>query len=690
MPITDAQRAAAEQQQLQAAGDCSPQIRVIAGPGTGKSHAVEKRVAHVLSEGANPRNVYVISFTRATCLELSDRVRRYCSERTPPIDAQHVHISTMHSLALKMLRMGNQLNQFPAEPVMLDDWEQQNIYDTELAADLHAPRGRAEEVRLAHDAQWQTLNPAFINQARITPAEIVVFNAFHAARTNLYSCVLPGEVIYRCVTALQQSAIDEARLPEIEHLIVDEFQDLNACDQEFVRLLSDRGAILFIAGDDDQSIYSFRHADPNGIVQFPNNYPQSVTHILTDCFRCAPAILDPATQLILHNPNRVAKNIVALYGNAAPPVQGTFHVWSFGTADEEAQAIASSCQQLIANGLAGRENEIVILISSRRIQLDIITRELGNRGILYDVPGGNDLADEPPLRAVLDLLRLVEERAEQHDDYIAYRTLFSLHSGIGHTTVKTLADTCVQQGHNYRGLFHLQPLPHWLTGRSRTAVADIGNLSQLVVGWSLDDTLAARSSNIEAAIVQHIFTSANEAQIFQTTWSTVAGALPQEMTLEELLMFLRASSDTDRDAVMTVVNHRLNPGGDPDNLAQVGAPRRIRILTMHGAKGLHGKLVFIPSIEQGILPSFRNLQAAGLVIEHRRLFYVSVTRAMAACIVSHCALHTGPQAFALRNQPRVRLPRSQFLNEMGVPSINRAGGLTAVEAQAIVTDINNL
>jgi DNA helicase-2/ATP-dependent DNA helicase PcrA len=282
---------------------------------------------------------YVISFTRATCAELTGRIQRYCAEQSPPIDAEHVRISTMHSLALKLLRMGNQLNQFPSEPVMLDDWEQANIYDTELAADLHRARGRAEEVRLAHDAHWQTLNPALINQAQITPAEIVIFNAFHAARTNLYSCVLPGEVIYRCVTAIQQGAIDETRLPQIEHLIVDEFQDLNACDQEFVELLTDRGAVLFIAGDDDQSIYSFRHADPNGIVQFPNNYPQSATHILTDCFRCAPAVLNPAIQLIAHNPNRVAKALVALYANAVPAVQGTFHVWSFATADDEARAI---------------------------------------------------------------------------------------------------------------------------------------------------------------------------------------------------------------------------------------------------------------------------------------------------------------------------------------------------------------
>jgi DNA helicase-2/ATP-dependent DNA helicase PcrA len=111
---------------------------------------------------------------------------------------------------------------------------------------------------------------------------------------------------------------------------------------------------------------------------------------------------------------------------------------------------------------------------------------------------------------------------------------------------------------------------------------------------------------------------------------------------------------------------------------------------MHGAKGLSGEIVFIPSVEQGIIPSFRVIQATGLLIEHRRLFYVSMTRAKACCIISHSALHTGAEAMALRQSFNVRLPRSQFLNEMGIPSVNRNSGLSSQEASAIVAEVNNL
>jgi superfamily I DNA/RNA helicase len=136
---------------------------------------------------------------------------------------------------------------------MLDNWEHTNIYDREFATSLGCAPSRAAEIRLAHDAQWQTLNPQYASQAQITPAEVQGFNAFHSTRTNLYSCVLPGEVIYKCVEALHLGSLQPSQLPQIDHLIVDEYQGLNACDQEFVRLLCTNNTVLFVAGDDGSS-----------------------------------------------------------------------------------------------------------------------------------------------------------------------------------------------------------------------------------------------------------------------------------------------------------------------------------------------------------------------------------------------------------------------------------------------------
>jgi superfamily I DNA/RNA helicase len=200
----------------------------------------------------------------------------------------------------------------------------------------------------------------------------------------------------------------------------------------------------------------------------------------------------------------------------------------------------------------------------------------------------------------------------------------------------------------------------------------------------MTDTVATRSADIASVLTSVIFQN-NQATTHVVTWNALASSLPTGMTLEEMAAFLGAITEADQQLILAQVNQRNAPG-------EAAAPiqQRIRLLTMHGAKGLSGRVVFIPSVEQGIMPSFRALAATGLIMEHRRLFYVSLTRAMAACIVSHAGSHSGPAAFALQQRPVVILPRSQFLNEMGVASVNRTQGLSPAEAAAIVADVNNL
>jgi len=570
---------------------------------------------------------------------------------------------------------------------MLDGWEQTNIYDRELASFIGCTPTRAGEIRLAHDAQWQTLNPHYINQAQITSSEIQAFNAFHAAHTNLYSCVLPGEIIFKCVEAIQQGSLQPAELPSIGHLIVDEFQDLNFCDQEFVRLLSStQNTIIFVAGDDDQSIYSFRHANPDGIVNFKTIYPQSSTHVLTDCFRCSPAILNPASRLIQFNPVRVPKNLTPLYASANPPVPGQTVVWSFASAQDEAKAIAESCQELVNAGMKYKEDKIVILISNRRVQLNLLTQELGNLGLPFEPPQGDSLNEIESIRAVYSILRIARDQATGNEDYPAYRVVLGLLSGVGHTTSKAIADSCIANNQNFRQLFHLATAPHWVTGRLSSAVARVSATAQIVSSWNMNDTIATRASDITNILSTQIFTSGSNASNNIALWTALAAALPPDMTLEELILFLSANTESEQQAILNLVVQRV--GGSPES--QPSVQKKIRILTMHGAKGLSGEIVFIPSVEQGIIPSFRVIQATGLLIEHRRLFYVSMTRAKACCIISHSALHTGAEAMALRQSFNVRLPRSQFLNEMGIPSVNRNSGLSSQEASAIVAEVNNL
>jgi DNA helicase-2/ATP-dependent DNA helicase PcrA len=688
MPITDIQKAAAEAQQWQAARGVSRHVRLVAGPGTGKSRTIEKRILHVLTEGADPQKVFVISFTRAACAELEERIGKFLIGTAHEAEATRLSISTMHALALRILRRANLLTQYPADPRLLDKWEQKHIYDMELAGQLGCNHTRAREIRSAHDTQWQTLDPASIDQAAITATERVGFNAFHAARTNLYSCVLPGEVVYKCVQNLRQGSILPESLPQIEHLVVDEFQDLNACDQEFIKLLSATGATLFVAGDDDQSIYSFRHADPSGIVNFGTTYAGCTSFELTDCFRCTPAVLEPATLLIEHNPDRLPKNLNPLYGNAVPAVVGRLEVWSFSSAAQEAQAIATSCRALLENGMYGMEDQILILLSQLNpsaVQLDPITRELSNLGLPFSEPSGADLLEDSAIRAVYVILRLIRDREQGEPDYVSHREMITLLSGVGESTARALSEDTVRNNANYRDLFYADLFPGWLRGRSARAVQRVKAVIEAVKNWSLTDLLEARLNDLGQIISTLIFSDPNQTAEPLATWLGFASKLPQQITLSELCEYL-STLPNEQETVLQRVHSRLGGSAAPGEVEQ----KKIRILTMHGAKGLSGKVVFIPSVCQDIIPSRRSMHAPGLLIEKRRLLYVSMTRAMAACILSHASLYTGAAAQALAQRPSVRLTRSQFLNEMGLTSVNRTDGLSALEAQAIVHDIQNL
>jgi superfamily I DNA/RNA helicase len=150
--ITDLQKARAETAQWEAVEDEADQIRVVAGPGTGKSSTIERRVAHLLNSNAKPKRLFVISFTRATTAELSDRIAKFCATQPCAGVVPDVSVSTMHSLALRLLRSAAVLaTLFPNDPFVLDDWERKNLYDVDLARALTSTPTRASEVRLAHE-----------------------------------------------------------------------------------------------------------------------------------------------------------------------------------------------------------------------------------------------------------------------------------------------------------------------------------------------------------------------------------------------------------------------------------------------------------------------------------------------------------------------------------------------------------
>ena len=670
----------AEAIQFAAAHAREAQIRLVAGPGTGKSQTIEERIRWLLAEGTNPAEIAVVSFTNASVIDLRERLHAYCAKNNQP-GIERVSITTLHSLALRMLSQARLLEAYPTRPLVLDQWELENIYDAEFGeAEGIGSKERREEIRRFYEALWSTGAPNAITYAPAEPpvsdAERAHFDQFHQPTARVYSAVLPGELVRKCVDAAVAGLIDPANLLGIRYLVVDEYQDLNPTDLEFVDRLAARGVAIFVAGDDDQSIYSFRHASPLGIQTFTLRYPQAAAHVLDHCFRCASSVLQAAARVILQNasPSRIPKALASLYETAEPPNLGVVYRWRFPSGNQEAAAIARSCASLIAGGL--QPSQILVLLANRRALWPGLQEALVQAGVPFDPPREEGFSDSKTGRLVLSLVRIVAGRDDDGNatDLVAHRTLLGLKRGVGVGTCNQIRAAVIATPIvSFRGLFYDDLPPAGVLGRrALTALNHAREICATVGAWRADNTIGQRSQQI-AEIVR---TTLDDASVEE--WRAFVAPLPPEMTLSELRDYIWVDNAQQRAEVLEGVYRRLDRPFQPDQSLD-----RVRVMSMHGAKGLSARVVFIPGLENGLIPNRRQLAYPAQIAEAARLLYVSITRARAACILS---FSTWRFVFG-RGQQQVA---SDFAGQTGGAFANGGDGLTAEQLARVNQAIADL
>lgn len=680
MPITPAQITAAEAIQHAAAHDPAHQVRLIAGPGTGKSATIVERVNWLLGQGIPADQIYVVSFTRASARDLQQRITNYCNTHGQPAVSQ-VSVTTLHSLALRALRQAGLLA-YPVNPLVMDNWELKNIHDPEYSYSTGFRPGRAgsgtslqraKEIREDYEAycgtgMWNP--PTYLPpQPPLIPQERQGYQVFHMARTQLYSYVLPGEIVKQCVENINAGVLDPAVLLNITHLVVDEYQDLNPVDLDFVDSLIFNGVTTFVAGDDDQSLYSFRHASPVGIQSFDQRHPASAYHELRDCFRSTRNVLAPAINLISHfqDQNRIPKHLSSLYDSADPVEHGIAFRWRFPQGATEVRAIADSCRTLIAADIPPRE--IMILISDTRALLPSIKQALTRAGVAFESPRGESFLDTPVGRFAFSIARIICEP----NDYIAHRLILGLLPGVGIAACNSIAQKTISNMLNYRDLFY-RPIPQGVfSQRELNALDSARNICALISQWSEDDTLAARLPAIHNILLS-LF-GQQDADRFQAEIEHI----PQDATLVELRDYLWADNDEQRANILSSLYERLGLIPPPQGFL----PPQVRVMTMHGAKGLDATVVFILGIEDQMLPGPRRRPYPGLVLEAARMLYVSITRARAACILSYAENRVMHGNYG-------RTTPSPFIRHVAGPFIRRSGGLNPGEVAQIVQSALNL
>lgn len=554
-------------------------IRVLAGPGTGKSFAMKRRVARLLeAEGVKPSQLLAVTFTRVAAEDLH---RELVSLGVP--GAENLHGRTLHSLAMSILMRNHVLETLGRHPRPLNEFELEP-----LLADLsntHGNKWARKRLIRAYGAAWarlQTEEPGFARSPRdqAFADELVDWLRLHEA-------MLMDEVVPHLFRYLRDNPGAPERT-EFSHVLVDEYQDLNRAEQDVLELLAGTDSICII-GDDDQSIYRFRHAHPDGIRQWAAK-AETDEHAIDECWRCPTMIVRMANTLIAHNPDRL-NDAMAERNDNGP---GEVVVRQYRTNGQEATAVATKITQLIQSGVHPRE---IIVLAQRRSFATPIFRKLKEDGIPTKSYYAEQALDTLGAQERFALLKLFLK----NEDRIALRWLL----GYGHPQWRT---------NPYRRILeHVR-----VTGDSPWVALNALSEGKLAIQYT--NTLVDRFNEIKNELA--------ELGQAETLDDFIEGWLPEA---EETELF--------RDTVAECKEGLDNPSdlysAIYDVISQPEIPlevEEVRIMSLHKSKGLSSPYVFVVGCVEGLMPAKLGAGATqeernAQLEEDRRLFYVGITRA---------------------------------------------------------------
>jgi ATP-dependent DNA helicase UvrD/PcrA len=303
------------------------------------------------------------------------------------------------------------------------------------------------------------------------------------------------------------------------------------------------------------------------------------------------------------------------------------------------------------------------------VQVGLLTERLRAAGVDHESPREESFINTEPGRFSFSILRILCDR----DDYVAHRGLLGLLPGVGPGTCGKVADVVLSANIRYRDIFYAPLPPAVFGGRMTRALTRARGICAHIAAWRPAETLSQRSDAIAAMLRSHLGEEAAQS------WTSETAHLPREMTLEEVRNYLWADNDEQQARILEAVYQRLAL-----DVPQAGfLPAKVRIMTMHGAKGLDATVVFIPGLEEDIVPGSFRRGYPGLVLEAARLLYVSITRARAACVMSYA------ESRLVYGRIR-RQTYSPFLTDTGGAFARRAAGLTEAEVGRIMGARANL
>lgn len=607
---------------------------VLAGPGTGKSTTVLD-LATLLRKSSPNLGIKIISFTRAATQELISKIREAGHEVDEP--------TTMHSFALSVLTRNPGQSQIPHPLRIPDTWETRELIQPDLSRRLRrngyqeATPTRVEKLIHEMSAGWESMDPDKILLSDLDPSLRTAFRAAWQGQRQVFGYTLFAEMTYAAAVLLED--LPSPDLDGLEFLIVDEYQDLNRADISMIAAVAQHGVAVLAVGDDDQSIYGFRHAAPQGIRDFSSAsaFPGALKYSLSTSYRCGSRILAAAREVIETSPLRAPKPpLHAAEGNP----DGEIAYLRFPSEGAEVDGVSRLVEHLIRTEQVPA-NQVIILVRAdhNRAWSTPLRQNLESKGI--------PVVDPEQFRAPLktdDARRLIATaRLVRSDDDLAWWTLLKLTNGVGGGFVAAVADEALANQER----FHTRLL--------RLADEPL---------YSHDGT-SAHAERLALTTIEHVLRMREIAEDIESpdtkasiTWADWLFELAKQahVPIAEDLRSLLIEAAT-RTASDPGVGHFL---ASLDEVAQELALEEpgVAIMSMNRSKGLTRTAVFIMGVEEGIVPPARE---GTDYEEERRLLYVAMTRARSYLYCTMATRRTGQTARTGGGIPGAGRTRSRFL-----------------------------
>ncbi len=616
---------------------------VLAGAGSGKTRVLIHRIAWLNEvQGVPPHAIFAVTFTNKAAGEMRHRTDLQLRN-----GSRGMWIGTFHGLAHRLLRLHWQDARLPEGFQVMDSDDQLRLVKR-VVQSLELDEGKYPPKQLAwwiNEQKDEGRRPQHIQPEPnddYTEVRREVYAAYQercdrAGLLDFAELLLRAHELLRDTPALL--AHYRARFGEI---LVDEFQDTNAIQYAFVRVLAGETGRVFVVGDDDQAIYGWRGAKVENVQRFLKDFPGAQTIRLEQNYRSSANILGAANAVIAHNPDRIGKQLWTDSGDGDP-----IDLYAAYNEVDEARYIVERARQWVRDG--GSYGEVATLYRSNA-QSRALEEALIAEQVPYRVYGGMRFFERAEIKDALAYLRMLTNRS---DDAAFERAVNTPTRGIGDRTLDEVRRLARAQSLSLWEASMLATQGSELAARARNALAGF---------LSLVNQLSAETGEMELKErIDHVLMRSG----LREHWSKESrGGLDSESrteNLDELVSvasrFTRPEDDEEGQGMSELVAFlayaSLEAG---EGQAQAGEDG-VQLMTLHSAKGLEFPLVFLAGLEDGLFPSARSLEETGRLEEERRLAYVGITRARHKLVLSYA------ESRRIHGQDNYNVP-SRFLREI--------------------------